>query len=265
MKVLTRISALGLMVLFLTAGLSYGQSTARQISVIAAEYAAEGKFREAKQEFEEALKVDPFNEALKSYLKLIEDVNEQRINSKTAAIFFEGLGYSYKRQDDQAISNYTRAIDLNPTVATIYRGRGVVYRRKGQYDRAISDYNRAIELNPEFAMAYASRGFAYSYKGQYDLAISDYTRAIKLNPRYAWAYHKRGIGYTNKGEYDKAIADYSRALEINPKLAGAYCDRGIAYAAEENMKKACSDWKHACELGDCRCWGMLNRMRCLGK
>jgi tetratricopeptide (TPR) repeat protein len=140
MKVLRRISASVLMVLFLTVGLCFGQNTARQISAKAAEYAAEGNFKEAKQEFEKSLKVDPFNEAPKAYLKLIEDVNEQKIKSKTATFFFKGLAYSYKRQDDHAISNYTRAIELNPKLATAYRSRGVPYRRKGQYDRAISDY-----------------------------------------------------------------------------------------------------------------------------
>jgi len=56
----------------------------------------------------------------------------------------------------------------------------------------ISEYTKAIELNPKFAMAYVKRGMAYHKKGQYDQAISDFNKAIELNPEYAKAYSNRG-------------------------------------------------------------------------
>jgi tetratricopeptide (TPR) repeat protein len=58
----------------------------------------------------------------------------------------------------------------------------------GQYDKAISDYTKAIELNPKHADTYYSRGLAYNKMGQYDKAISDYTKAIELNPKHAGAH-----------------------------------------------------------------------------
>jgi hypothetical protein len=45
----------------------------------------------------------------------------------------------------------------------------------------------------------------------------------------------------------------------------AYNNRGLAYMKSGNKEKACSDWKRACELGDCRYWGIVNKIRCLGK
>ena len=69
---------------------------------------------------------------------------------------------------------------------------------KSQYDKAISDYTKAIEINPRFAEAYYNRGLAYGKKGQYDKAISDYTKAIEINPRFAEAYNNRGDAYGRK-------------------------------------------------------------------
>jgi tetratricopeptide (TPR) repeat protein len=55
----------------------------------------------------------------------------------------------------------------------------------GQYDKAISDYTKAIELNPKHADIYYSRGLAHNKMGQYDKAISDFTEAIKLKSKTA--------------------------------------------------------------------------------
>ncbi len=87
----------------------------------------------------------------------------------------------------------TTQTDLND--ADAYLNRGIVYQRKGQYDQAISDYNKALEINPRFAKAYNNRGLAYKKKGKYDQAISDYNKALEINPRYADAYLHRGIVY----------------------------------------------------------------------
>ena len=84
-----------------------------------------------------------------------------------------------------------------------YNDRGLTQVKKGNYDQAISDFNKAIDLNPRDADVYNHRGNAYSLKRQFEQAISDYTRAIELNPRFADAYNNRGTAYKNKSQYDK--------------------------------------------------------------
>ena len=71
-----------------------------------------------------------------------------------------------------------------------------------QTDEALKDYSRAIELSPNNAAAYTNRGVAYGEKGEHKLAIKDYTTAIKLNPDFANAYNNRGYTYVEKEETD---------------------------------------------------------------
>ena len=73
-------------------------------------------------------------------------------------------------------------IQNNSLNATAYINRGVAYADKHEYDRAITDYTKAIEIDPRDALAYFNRGNAYRDKGEYDRANADYTRAIEINP-----------------------------------------------------------------------------------
>ncbi len=101
-----------------------------------------------------------------------------------------------------------------------YYNRGVARIEKRENDRAISDFTKAIKMNPRFAMAYFYRGRAYFHKGEYDQAISDLTETIEINPRLAVAYNERAVVYYIKKEYDKVWEDIRKAeslgLQTNP-------------------------------------------------
>ena len=65
--------------------------------------------------------------------------------------------------------------ELNDALA--YYNRGNAYHSKGQYDQAISDFNKALEINPRDVTAYNNRGSAYLEKGLYDKAWEDVHKA----------------------------------------------------------------------------------------
>ena len=106
--------------------------------------------------------------------------------------------------------------ELNDPAAYIKRGNA--YWSEGQYDQAISDYNKALEINPRHAKAYYNRGNTYMSTGQYDQAISDFTKALEINPRYAKAYNNRANTYKSIGQYDKAWEDVDKAQDLSYKI-----------------------------------------------
>jgi tetratricopeptide (TPR) repeat protein len=248
MKAVTRISVSVLTAFFITFGLSYGQNTAEQFLTKGEEYAAQGKFKEAKVQFEKALKVDPFYQTAKLILEVIEDLNAKRIESETVIHFFKGAVYHEKGQVDKAISEYNKAIEIDPTFVWAYVNRGNVYEDNSEYDQAISEYNKALKINSKLAAAYFNRGFVYDKKGEYDKAIADYNMAIKINPKLADAYHNRGVIYFWKGQFDQAISDYTKAIEINPRKAESYHSRGLAYSRKGQFDQAISDYTKAIEI-----------------
>jgi len=52
---------------------------------------------------------------------------------------------------------------------------------KNDLDLAITDFDRAIELDPADALAYINRGFAYAEIGDLDRAIADYTEVLRIS------------------------------------------------------------------------------------
>ena len=246
---LPRIGVLIVMFLTVTVDLGFAKNNAELKFAKGVEYAVQEEFRQAKEEFEKALKIESFNEKAKEALRVIKGVDEKKLKHKVALCFFKGIAYTEDRHWIEAIAEFNRAIELNLRFSEAYNNRGIVYGIKGEYDKAIFDFERAIEIGPQHARPYNSRGVTYNKKGEYDKAISDFTKAIEINPRYAKAYYSRGDAYAKKGQYDQAISDLSKAIEMNPRDAGTYNNRGLAYVkGKRQYAKAILDFSKAIEI-----------------
>ena len=73
------------------------------------------------------------------------------------------------------------APDLSANDATASRERGIVAQyRAGDLHRAISDFDRAIKLDPNYADAYIDRGIAFYRTGEFDRAFADMAHAKRI-------------------------------------------------------------------------------------
>jgi tetratricopeptide (TPR) repeat protein len=105
-------------------------------------------------------------------------------------------------------------------LAQTYVNRASAYLDDGQYDMAISECSKAIQLDPHLYIAYINRAGVYSMKGQYDLVINDCNTAIKLEPNLPLAYLSRGMAYRSLGKKPEALNDFEKfiALANSPQL-----------------------------------------------
>ncbi len=151
-------------------------------------------------------------------MKLPSPFVQSSVSVKSAG-YYCGLGESsFQKGDfDEAISNFDKAIEIDPASSMAYCNRGSAYSRKGDFDKAINDYSATIKLDPGFTMACYNLAITYSKKGDYENAITEFDKIIVKEPEFSNAYANRGVAYYKKGDHGKALADYKKAIKLDPK------------------------------------------------
>lgn len=89
--------------------------------------------------------------------------------------------------------------------------------KKGMLDEAISEWKKVIEINPSMAIPHYNLGLAYHKKGMLEEAISEYKKATEQSTGYTVAYYNLGNAYYQKGLYDQALSQWQKVLELDPK------------------------------------------------
>ncbi len=94
--------------------------------------------------------------------------------------FYQGIEYRRQRNNNAALEEFTRAIEIDPGYSFAYYNRALVYHQIGDLDSSLVNYNKAIELNQDNAYWTIERGFLYMELGDREKAIIDLERAQKL-------------------------------------------------------------------------------------
>ncbi len=88
-----------------------------------------------------------------------------------------------------------------------------------QYENALTEFNRALELQPNNALARQYCAWVYRRRGEWERSLADFQRAQELDPRDA--RNPMGIGqtYTALRQWKDAERAELRALAIDPHRA----------------------------------------------
>ncbi|MBZ0296455.1 MAG: tetratricopeptide repeat protein [Anaerolineae bacterium] len=187
-----------------------------------------------------------YEEAIKDFSNAVE------LDSKSDAAYY-GRAYAYRMLSDfgNAIENMSRAIEFGgeAVLGEYFNERGMLYLEVDDYKKALSDYTLALEHGQQDSEVYAGRGMAYHWQGQFTEAVEDYTQAIELKPEWAMIYYARGRAWEELREEKNAIADYSTAIELNPTDVSGYLARADIYFMSDAYKLALADYNTALELG----------------
>jgi len=105
---------------------------------------------------------------------------------KTAMRLFNQGCEEYERGDyRRSIELLTNSIGTIGKHPGAYIVRGGAYVKVRNLDQAIRDFTRAIELSPERIVAFRSRAYTYGLMGRKDLAEIDRGRADALERKHA--------------------------------------------------------------------------------
>jgi tetratricopeptide (TPR) repeat protein len=142
----------------------------------------------------------------------------------------------------------SQATATRETVVTDILASAHLKYKNRDYLGALTEYTRAIGIEPNNALAVCSRGVAYYRLGDDRHAMIDYTHAISIDRTLAMAYYRRGFLHYLAQDYSSAIADYNKSIELQPDFALAYSNRGYAYRDLYGEQEALLDWRFAAKL-----------------
>lgn len=168
--------------------------------------------------------------------------------SSAEAFLSRADAYRLKGDHAQALADYNCAHRLGPANARILLQRGQLQWIMGHLQEAIADYSAVLQIDPRNAVAYHYRGKALADTGDLDGAVVNYSEAMRLDPFYAWVYHDSGDAHTARGNHDRAIADFSEAIRLNPLATLSYLRRGDAYMAQKEFARASADYGNVLRL-----------------
>lgn len=185
-----------------------------------------------------------------------------------SAVEFEDARKCNEIEDDPdlTIQYCTKAIQSGElsteNLIPVMAKRGYAYYQKQNYDQAISDFSAVIRLDPSDSRIYIARGMAYEYSERnYDETVDNFTSAIRLDPDNARYYNHRCWALVLKGDAESALSDCNKSLELQPNNPNTLDSRGLAHFALGDYQAALMDYNKTIQL-DSAAWSThLNRAR----
>ncbi|MDL2244517.1 tetratricopeptide repeat protein, partial [Parabacteroides sp. OttesenSCG-928-J18] len=253
-------------------------------------------------------KPDPVKK-LVYYDKTVEDFNNRQLLPRLLRITNEEapLNEAQVAVHFNSINQLSQQIQQNPQDEAAYFARAIDYMLVQDFQEAMLDYDRVIELDPSFSMAYYNRAVVRYKQMEYEMSTSansqldlsptsmtlnsgrnqqaqtmqdqtalkslenqrsyahenivrDYDKVIQLNPDFVYAWFNRGNLRCAQRDYRAAILDYNEAILRNPTFAEAYFNRGLARLSLGDTTQGITDLSKAGELGIINAYNIIKRM-----
>nr|XP_021199233.2 stress-induced-phosphoprotein 1 [Helicoverpa armigera] len=188
----------------------------------------------------------------------------------------------YKKKDlENALKHYQKAMEHDPTDITFYTNMAAVYFEQKEYEKCIKECEKAIDIGREnradfklIAKAFTRIGNAYKKMEQWKLAktyfeksmsehrtpeiktlLSEVERRIVEEEKKAYvdpvkAEQEKELGndYFKKGDYSTAVKHYTEAIKRNPDDPKLYSNRAACYTKLAAFDLGLKDCDQCCKL-----------------
>ncbi len=205
------------------------EETANQLNELASIYDSQGRYDEAIENYEKAIRIDE------------KTVGKEHPDYAT---HLNNLGNVYRLQGryDEAIEKIEEALRIDektigmehPKYAIGLNNLGNVYRSQGRNDEAIEKFEKAMRIDektvgkehPDYATRLNNLATVYRSQGRYDEAIEKYIESLRItektigmeHPDYAIQLNNLAWVYYSQGKYQTALDLYVEALQTFEKF-----------------------------------------------
>ena len=100
--------------------------------------------------------------------------------------------------------------------ANSHSNHGFFYLNNNEYQEALTEFQKAISLDPGYERAQFGLGHVYLRTKRYPSATHAFQQAIQQNANYKEAHHGLSLAYFRKGDNSRATTAANAALKIDP-------------------------------------------------
>jgi tetratricopeptide (TPR) repeat protein len=154
-----------------------------------------------------------------------------------------------RKQLDEAIPYYLRAVQLAPWERETHWNAGTAYMRLGDVNRAEDEYRESVRLDPAFPPGWASLGQLLYYR-RHDVpgAMAAYRKALEIAPYYAEGNAMLAQALAAQGDIGGAIEHYRRALAVDPDDRDSHYNLGNLLLSQRQFAEAAYNFDEAVRI-----------------
>lgn len=171
------------------------------------------------------------------------------VQNPKEAVYFYWLGrLDYDGHEyNRAIAYFRRAIELAPAMSRAYDNLGLCYYYQNQNDLAVENYKKAIELDRNSgrpsAWPYLNLAITLQFQNDLPSAEANLREAIHLNPDFHEAHFQLGLVLETQGRLQESVKEFREAARLDTSyaephmaLARIYRKLGQDAAAREEVQ-----------------------------
>jgi len=149
-----------------------------------------------------------------------QDLCTKALNRKIVIDYYRRLP-EYKVSPTKWLRITSKVPSAFPKTVNEWLDIAKLHYNAGLYDNALSDLTKALFINPRDASVHSLMGIVYTALKQYHTALQSHNRSLELEPHFGESYFWRGETYFELQLYVSAFGDYSQALYLLPTMGGA--------------------------------------------
>lgn len=101
-----------------------------------------------------------------------------------------------------------------PIEAKLNLQQGMNYMRGRDYDNAVKEFTLAIEKHPAYDVAYSNRAVAYMQQKKFNKALDDLKKAEEINAANPTVHYNFVALYSLQNQLDRSLDSLDRCLEL---------------------------------------------------
>jgi tetratricopeptide (TPR) repeat protein len=140
------------------------------------------------------------------------------------------------------MSEFKRAIELNPNYATAHQWFGECLQSQGHLEEALVELKRAQELDPLSLIINSVLGFALDTVGKSDEAIAQLHKTIEIDPNFVNAMGQLGNVLEHRGRLKEAIVEYEKCFHTTGSDPIDLANLAAAYFLADRKQEAQQLW-----------------------